>query len=130
MISKSSEFSAFFSAGSAHLLNGGLLSTLSSVFFFFFQKERYAILSAESRRCSRMEKLMDRIEINPKILVGKPVIRGTRIPVELIIKLFAQGWQNEEILKEYPSLKTEDIRAALLYAEKVLEEEEVYPIIG
>ncbi len=77
-----------------------------------------------------MKKLIQRIEINPKILVGKPVIRGTRISVELIIKLIAQGWKNEEILKEYPSLKIEDIRAALLYAERVLEEEEVYPIAG
>lgn len=72
---------------------------------------------------------MERIEINPKILVGKPIIRGTRIPVELIIKLVAQGWQDEAIIKEYPSLKKEDIRAALLYAEKIIEEEEVYPIL-
>lgn len=75
-----------------------------------------------------MENLMERIEINPRILVGKPIIAGTRIPVELIVKLIAQGWKEEDIIKEYPALKNEDIRAALLYAEKILEEE-VYPLV-
>lgn len=73
-----------------------------------------------------MVNLAKHIEINPKILLGKPIIRGTRIPVELIVKLVAQGWKNEEILKEYPTLKEEDIRAALFYAQKVLEDEEVF----
>jgi uncharacterized protein (DUF433 family) len=76
-----------------------------------------------------MKNLMKRIEINPKILVGKPIIVGTRIPVELIVKLVAQGWKEEDIIKEYPVLKKEDIRAALLYAEKIIEEEEVHPIL-
>jgi len=76
-----------------------------------------------------MVNLAEHIEINPKILLGKPVIRGTRIPVELIVKLIAQGWKNEEIIKEYPVLKEEDIRAALLYAEKVLEEEEIFSLV-
>jgi len=76
-----------------------------------------------------MKNFMKRIEINPKILLGKPIIAGTRIPVELIVKLVAQGWKEDDILKEYPVLKKEDIRASLLYAEKVLEEEEVYPIL-
>jgi uncharacterized protein (DUF433 family) len=77
-----------------------------------------------------MKDYQKRIEINPKILLGKPVIRGTRIPVELIIKLIAQGWQDKEIIKEYPSIKKLDIRAALVYAEKLVEEEEVYPILA
>jgi uncharacterized protein (DUF433 family) len=76
-----------------------------------------------------MVNLAKHIEINPKILLGKPIIRGTRIPVELVVKLVAQGWKNEEILKEYPALKEEDIRAALFYAEKVLEEEEVFSLV-
>jgi len=76
-----------------------------------------------------MEKLMQRIEINPKILLGKPIIRGTRIPVELIVKLVAQGWKDRDIIKEYPILKKEDIRTALIYAEKLIEGEEVYPIL-
>lgn len=77
-----------------------------------------------------MEDFEKRIEINPKILLGKPLIRGTRIPVELVVKLVAQGWKEEEILKEYPSLSKEDIQAALLYAEKVIEGEEVYPLVS
>jgi uncharacterized protein (DUF433 family) len=75
-----------------------------------------------------MINLLDHIEINPKILLGKPIIGGTRIPVELIVKLVAQGWTNQEILSEYPALKQEDIQAALLYAEKVLEEEEIFSV--
>jgi len=58
--------------------------------------------------------------VNPKVMVGKPVIRGTRIPVELIVKMLAQGISEEEILKEYRRLKREDIRAALAYASAVL----------
>jgi uncharacterized protein (DUF433 family) len=65
-----------------------------------------------------MVNLTEHIEINPKILLGKPIIRGTRIPVEIIVKLIAQRWKNEEIIKEYPVLKEEDIRAALFYAQK------------
>ena len=76
-----------------------------------------------------MERMMERIEINPKILVGKPIIAGTRISVELIVKLIAQGWKEEDIIKEYPVLKKEDIRAALFYVERVIEEEEVYPLV-
>ena len=48
-------------------------------------------------------------------MVGKPVIRGTRIPVELIVRMLAQGISEDDILKEYPRLRTEDIRAALAY---------------
>ena len=76
-----------------------------------------------------MDLIMKRIEINPKILAGKPIIAGTRISVELIVKLVAQGWKEKDIIKEYPVLKKEDVRAALLYAEKIIEEEEVYPIL-
>lgn len=67
---------------------------------------------------------MDRIEINPEILGGKPVIKGTRIPVYLIIKLLAAGYSNKKILEAYPSLKEEDIKASLEYAESILEFEE------
>lgn len=76
-----------------------------------------------------MEEIKKYIEINPKILVGKPVIVGTRISIELILKLIAQGWKEEDIIKEYPNLKKEHIRAALLYAEKIVGEEEVYPLV-
>jgi uncharacterized protein (DUF433 family) len=79
------------------------------------------------REVRELEELMQRIEIDPKILLGKPIIRGTRIPVELIVKLVAQGWKDEDITKEYFILKKEDIRTALIYAEKLIEGEEVYP---
>jgi uncharacterized protein (DUF433 family) len=70
-----------------------------------------------------MEELMSRIVVDPEILVGKPVIRGTRIPVYLIIEFLANGLTEQEILKEYPTLKKEDIKAALLYASKCLNRE-------
>ena len=70
-----------------------------------------------------MEELLDRITVDPDVLVGKPVIRGTRIPVYLIVELVANGMTTKEILKEYPRLKEEDIKAALLYASKLVESE-------
>jgi len=66
------------------------------------------------------EYLLQRISIDPKVMVGKPVIRGTRIPVELIIRMLAQGIPESNILREYPRLQPEDIRAALTYAAKAL----------
>ncbi|MBU0456490.1 MAG: DUF433 domain-containing protein [Gammaproteobacteria bacterium] len=71
---------------------------------------------------------MDRIVVDPKIMVGKPVIKGTRIPVELILKMLAQKLPEKEILNEYPRLKTEDIQAVLFYATNVVSSEEVYPL--
>ena len=70
-----------------------------------------------------MEELLDRITVDPDVLVGKPVIRGTRIPVYLIVGLVANGLTTKEILKEYPRLKEEDVKAALLYASKLVESE-------
>jgi uncharacterized protein (DUF433 family) len=69
------------------------------------------------------EELLKRIIIDPNILAGKPVIKGTRIPIYLIIELLANGVTSKQILKEYPELKQEDIKAALLYASKLLERE-------
>jgi uncharacterized protein (DUF433 family) len=70
---------------------------------------------------------MERVVINPKILSGKPIIKGTRISVEFILELLSSGMTVEEIIQEYPHLKKEDILAALHYATKVLRHEEVYP---
>ncbi len=58
----------------------------------------------------------DRISVDPKVLVGKPVIRGTRLAVEFLLELFAEGWSEEQILDSYPQLTREDVRAALQYA--------------
>ncbi len=74
------------------------------------------------------EQIRQRIEVNPEVMTGKPVIRGTRIPVELVVRLLAQGIPEAEILHEYPRLQPEDIRAALTYAAYVVAGEEVLPI--
>jgi uncharacterized protein (DUF433 family) len=74
------------------------------------------------------QKLLKRVEINPKIMVGKPVIKGTRIPVELIVRMIAQGIPENDILKEYPRLQPDDIRAALVYAAWILANEDVLPL--
>ncbi|MEK7375906.1 MAG: DUF433 domain-containing protein [Candidatus Margulisiibacteriota bacterium] len=66
----------------------------------------------------------DRIEINPKILMGKPVIKGTRIPIYLILNLLSEGRSSEDILNAYPSLTREDIYAALHYGGELAQFEE------
>ena len=70
----------------------------------------------------------ERIIVNPKILAGKPVIKGTRIAVEFILDLLSNGWTTEQVLENYPQLKKEDILAALKYATEILIEENVYPL--
>jgi uncharacterized protein (DUF433 family) len=62
-----------------------------------------------------------RISQNPDVMVGKPVIRGTRITVELILRKLGEGWSDEMILDSYPGLRREDIRAALAFAADYLE---------
>ncbi len=74
------------------------------------------------------EQLLQRISINPEVMVGKPVIQGTRIPVELIVRMLAQGIPESEILQEYPRLQSDDIRAVLAYAAHVLAHEDVFPV--
>ena len=67
-----------------------------------------------------------RIVADPKVLVGKPVVRGTRLSVEFIIGLLAEGWSHKEILDEYPSLTDDDITACLNYARDILSSERVF----
>jgi uncharacterized protein (DUF433 family) len=69
----------------------------------------------------------DRITLDSGVLLGKPVVKGTRLAVEFIISLLAQGWSEAEILKNYPGLTREDILACLSYASTILREERVYP---
>ena len=66
-----------------------------------------------------------RITSDPKILGGKPVIKGTRIAVDFILELLSSGMTEKGILKEYPQLERDDIRAAMSFAAKTLEREEV-----
>ena len=70
----------------------------------------------------------ERITVDPEILVGKPVVKGTRISVELIVDLLAAGWTQEQILDSYPSLTLDDIRACLAYAGELLHAEKVFPL--
>ena len=63
-------------------------------------------------------------------MVGKPIIKGTRITVELILGLLAQGQTIKQILENYPHLNKQDIYAAIEYAREILEEETVYPLAG
>lgn len=72
--------------------------------------------------------LNDRIVVDPEIVTGKPVVRGTRISVELVVELLAAGWSHAQILASYPHLSEEDIRACLGYASELLREEKVYPL--
>jgi uncharacterized protein (DUF433 family) len=60
--------------------------------------------------------ITDRIEINPKVMMGKPVIRGTRLTVELILRKLSEGANEEELLDAYPRLTREDIQAVIRYA--------------
>lgn len=68
---------------------------------------------------------LERIAIDPKVMVGKPVIRGTRIPVELVVRMVGQGISYEEILADYPRLTLEDIHAALLFAADSVANEDI-----
>lgn len=70
----------------------------------------------------------DRIEINPKVMLGKPVVRGTRIPVELILRKLAEGANEEDLLDAYPRLTREDIRAAIAFAADTVAHEETLPV--
>lgn len=74
------------------------------------------------------QKLLERITTNPKVMVGKPVIRGTRLTVEYILNLLAHGATAEEILAEYEGLTFDDIRASLLFAAKALCGTELLPL--
>jgi uncharacterized protein (DUF433 family) len=74
------------------------------------------------------DELLERIIVNPKVMAGKPIVKGTRITVEQVLKLLSQGLSSKEILKDYPHLTKEDISAVLLYAAKAAGEEEVYPV--
>ncbi len=75
------------------------------------------------------EQLLERIIIDPNVMVGKPVIRGTRLTVEYILNLLAHGATVEEILQEYKGLTREDIQACLLFATKALEDTAFMPLV-
>lgn len=71
---------------------------------------------------------LDRITRNPKVMVGKPTIRGLRITVEQILKALAGGVTAQELIEDYPELEFEDIRAVLLYAAEQIGQEQVFEV--
>jgi uncharacterized protein (DUF433 family) len=75
-----------------------------------------------------VEEWQDRIVVDPKVLVGKPVIRGTRLSVEFILDLLANDWTIEQILSEYSQLERKDVIAVLKYAAEMAKEEKIYPL--
>jgi uncharacterized protein (DUF433 family) len=72
----------------------------------------------------------DRIIVNPDVLGGKPIIQGTRMSVEFVVGLLAQGWSVEGVLKEYDHITREDVQACLAYAHQLLVDEKLYPVPG
>jgi uncharacterized protein (DUF433 family) len=86
---------------------------------------RCKILVSEERMDWR-----EHIVVDPRVLVGKPVIKGTRIAVELVIDLMARGYSKEQILDQYDHVTVEDIQACLAYASETLRSERVYAIPG
>ena len=77
-----------------------------------------------------MEDLLNRIKFNKDVLCGKPVIRGLRISVEMILELLAKGATEQEILDDYSELEPDDLRAAILYAHHMVAREEVFDRVG
>lgn len=77
----------------------------------------------------KSEKLLQRITFDHSVLTGKPIIRGMRISVEMILDLLAKGASVQEIVEDYPELETDDIRAALLYAKRLVSGEEIVDMV-
>jgi uncharacterized protein (DUF433 family) len=71
-----------------------------------------------------------RVTVDPHVMRGKPVIRGTRIPVEMIVRMLSQGVSERDVLEEYPGLEIADVRAALGYAAAIVANEDVFPLTG
>lgn len=75
------------------------------------------------------EQLLDRIVLDPNIMAGKPIIRGTRLTVDFILNLLAHGATDEEILNEYKGLKNKDIQACFLFATEFIKNTDFMPLI-
>jgi uncharacterized protein (DUF433 family) len=86
------------------------------------------IFQAGNGRWRRMARWQERVVIDPAVLRGKPVVRGTRIAVGFVVELLAAGWPEARILEQHPQLTQEDARACLAYAAEALRAEEVHPI--
>jgi uncharacterized protein (DUF433 family) len=88
----------------------------------------YTLIKEYAMTEVRMDELLKRISVNPKVMGGKPVILGTRLTVEFILGELALGETTEEILAEYPSLVKEDIQACLFFASRSLQNVDFMPL--
>jgi uncharacterized protein (DUF433 family) len=70
----------------------------------------------------------DYIHSDPEVLLGKPVVKGTRLSVEFLLALLAAGWTQEQILENYPTLTPESLRAVLAFAAEALQDESLYTV--
>ncbi len=86
-------------------------------------------INTEGGAVVKDQELLQKITLDPKIMTGKPVIRGTRLSVEFILNLLAHGTSTEDILSEYKGLTKEDILACLLFATKSMEDTEFGPTV-
>ena len=89
---------------------------------------RFKIHMTLPKRRESMTEWRERIAIDPQICHGKPTIRGTRIPISVILDNLAEGLSPEEIIREYPPLTLEDVKAAIAYASELVREEEMLPL--
>jgi uncharacterized protein (DUF433 family) len=85
------------------------------------------LIAAQLEIGAMSTEILERIVIDPEVLAGKPIVRGTRIGVGMVIGLMADGWAEDDILKNYPTLKHEDITACLAYARDLISQETIYP---
>lgn len=88
----------------------------------------FSIMNEQSANGKTLMNWQERIVIDSEILTGKPVIKGTRLSVEFILDLLAQGWSEADLLRNYPGITQEDIKACLSYASEALKAEKVYPL--
>jgi uncharacterized protein (DUF433 family) len=88
----------------------------------------WTLLESQEKEAMKDQELLERITLNPKVMVGKPVIKGTRLTVEYILNLLAHGATVTEILQEYNGLTVEDIQACFLFATKSLEDTSFMPL--
>lgn len=100
------------------------------VFYYIkiYISKLYKLVNKFKIRMENIDNWRDHVEINPDVLVGKPIIRGTRIGIDFILELLAQKWTINEILKNYPQLKEKDIQTALEYSAHAIKLESVYPL--
>jgi uncharacterized protein (DUF433 family) len=97
---------------------------------FFIRFHVHDIIRGVMERYTKASDVINRIEINPKVCNGKPIVRGTRIPITTIIEQIAEGESWDSILIGYPELHREDIQAALLYATNSLEHTDIKVVGG